>query len=148
MANVRLSSLDRDFYSLLIRQSDDKLRSLALTACQFAVQKVSLKYPVVDHALRTLTSRKPLDPSQVNELGKLVMALDATQKEINDRITLGKTSPLGGKIATGQARAANAVYLASNEDPLYAALEAIYEAYIATEDWPTLKAALLEKLHK
>jgi len=148
MADVRLSALDRDFYSLLIRQSDDKLCLLALTACQFAVQKVGLKYPVVDHALRTLTGRKPLDPSQVDELGKLVMALDATQKEINDRITLGKTSPLGGKIATGQARAANAVYLAANEDPLYAVLEGIYEAYIATGDWPTLKSALLEKLQK
>jgi hypothetical protein len=148
MADVRLSALDRDFYSLLIRQSDDKLCLLALTACQFAVQKVGLKYPVVDHALRTLTGRKPLDPSQVDELGKLVMALDATQKEINDRVTLGKTSPLGGKIATGQARAANAVYLAANEDPLYAALEGIYEAYIATGDWPTLKSALLEKLQK
>jgi hypothetical protein len=148
MANVRLSALDRDFYSLLIRQSDDKLRSLALTACQFAVQKVGLKYPVIDHALRTLTDRKPLDPSQVGELGKLVMALDATQKEINDRVTLGKTSALGGKIATDQARAANAVYLAANGDPLYAALEAIYEAYIATEDWATLKSVLLEKLQK
>ncbi|HEY5118040.1 MAG TPA: hypothetical protein VII90_01170 [Anaerolineales bacterium] len=148
MANVRLSALDRDFYSLLLRQTDDKLRSLALTACQVAVQKVSLKYPVVDDALRTLTNRKPLDPSQVDDLGKLVMALDATRKEINDRITLGKTSPLGGKIATGQARAANAVYLTANEDPFYAALEAIYEAYIATEDWPALKSALLEKFQK
>jgi hypothetical protein len=148
MPNLRLSSLDRDFYSLLIRQSDDHLRLLALTACQLAVQKVGLKYPAIENALRTMTERKPLDSSEVAELGKLVMALDSTQKELKDRVTLGKTSALGGRVATSQARATNAVYLAANKDPLYAALEAIYEAYIATEDWPTLKSALLGKLLK
>jgi hypothetical protein len=148
MANARLSALDRDFYSLLIQQSDDHLRLLALTACQIAVQKAGLKYPAIDNALRTLIERKPLDSSEVAELGKLVMALDATQKELNDRVTLGKTSALGGRQATSQARAANAVYLAANEDPLYAALEAVYEAHIATDDWPALKSALLDKLQK
>jgi hypothetical protein len=148
MATVRLSTLDKDFYSLLIRQSDDHLRLLALTACQLAVQKVGLKYPAIENALRTMTDRKPLDSSEVAELGNLVMALDATQKELNDRVTLGKTSALSGRVATGQARAANAVYLAANEDPLYAALEAVYEAYIATEDWPALKSTLLGKLQK
>jgi hypothetical protein len=148
MANVRLSALDQDFYNLLIRQSDDKLRTLALTACQYAVQKVGLRYPGIDNALRKLADRKPLDPPEVGELGKLVMALDATQREIINRVQLGKTSALGGKAAVGQARAANAVYIAANEDPLYAALEAIYEAYMATEDWPALKSTLLGKLKK
>jgi hypothetical protein len=148
MANIRLSGLDQNFYSLLIRQSDDQLRLLALTACQFAVQRVSLKYPAIENALHALTSRKPLDTSETEELGKLVMALDATQKEAADRVKLGKTSALGSRVATGQARAANAVYLAANEDPLYAALESVYEAYIATEDWPALKSALEEKLKK
>ena len=148
MANVRLSELDQDFYSSLIRQSDDQLRSLALTACQFAIQKVGLKYPAVNNALETLADRKPLDPSEVTELGILVKALDATQKELNDRVTLGRTSALGGRVAKSQARAANAVYLAASEDPLYAALEAVYEAYVATEDWPALKSALLDKNKK
>lgn len=148
MAIVRVSVLDQDFYSLLIRQPDDQLRTLALTACHFAVQKAGLKYPAVDNALRTLTEKKALDPAEVEELGKLVMALDATQKEITDRVHLGKTSVLGEKVATSQARAANAVYVAANEDALFAALEAVYEAYIATEDWPTLKSILLDKLQK
>ena len=148
MANVRLSALDQDFYNLLIRQSDDKLRTLALTACQYAVQKAGLKYPVIDSALQTLTDRRALDPSEVRELGKLVMALDAVEREIIDRVKLGKTSALGGKVALSQARAANAVYLAANEDPLYAAMEAVYEAYMSTEDWPALKSILLDKLKK
>ncbi len=148
MANARLSLLDQDFYSLLTRQSDNQLRLFALAACQFAVQKAGLKYPAVDNALRTLIEKKPLEPAEIDELGKLVMALDATQKEITDRVHLGKTSALGGKIAIGQARAANAVYLAANDDPLYAALEAVYEAYVATEDWPGLKSILLETIRK
>jgi hypothetical protein len=148
MAPVRLSALDQDFYRLLLRQSDDRLRLTALTACQFAVQKVGLKYPAIENALRTMSERKPLDTAEAAELGKLVMALDATQKELNDRVTLGKTSALGGKLATCQARAANAVYLAANDDPLYAALEAVYEAHIATEDWPALKIILMEKLRE
>jgi hypothetical protein len=61
---------------------------------------------------------------------------------------LGRTSALGGKVATGQARAANAVYLAANDDPLYAALEGVYEAYVATEDWPGLKTVLLGTIRK
>jgi hypothetical protein len=148
MANARLSVLDQDFYSLLIRHSDDQLRMFALAACQFAVQKAGLKYPAVDHALRTLMEKKPLEAAEVNELGKLVMALDATQKELIDRVHLGRTSALGGKVATGQARAANAVYLAANDDPLYAALEGVYEAYVATEDWPGLKTVLLGTIRK
>jgi hypothetical protein len=146
MTNVRLSTLDQDFYHLLLRQSDDHLRLLALTACRFAVQKVGLKYPAIENVLRTMSDGKPLDPTEAAELGKLVMALDATQRELSNRVTLGKTSALGGRVATGQARAANAVYLAANKDPLYAALEAIYESYIATEDWPALKSILLGKL--
>ncbi len=148
MPSVRLSDLDRDFYLLLIRQSDDQLRLLALTASQLAVQKIGLKYPAIDAVLQSMTERKPPDGAVVAELGKLVMALDATQKELNDRVTLGKTSALGGKLATSQARAANAAYLATSEDPLYAALEAIYEAYIAIGDWPALKSALLGTLRE
>jgi hypothetical protein len=148
MAPARLSVLDQDFYSLLIRQSDDQLRLLALAACQFAVRKAGLKYPAIDNALRTLTDRQPLVPAEADELAKLVMALDATQKEITDRVHLGRTSVLSGKAATCQARAANAVYLAASEDPLYAALEAVYEAYVASEDWPGLKSILLDKLRK
>jgi hypothetical protein len=148
MPSDRLSGLDRDFYLLLIRQSDDRLRLLALAASQLAVQKIGLKYPAIDAALQAMTERKPLDGPAVAELGKLVMALDATQKELNDRVTLGKTSALGGKLATSQARAANAVYLATSEDPLYAALEAIYEVYIAIGDWPALKSTLLGTLQE
>jgi hypothetical protein len=148
MGKARLSTLDQEFYSVLLRLPDDQLRLLTLTACQFAVQKVGLKYPAIDIALQALTDRKPLDTSEATELGKLVMALDGTQKELNDRVTLGKTSALGGRIAKNQARAANAVFMATNADPLYAALEAIYEASIATEDWPTLKSTLLGKLQK
>jgi hypothetical protein len=148
MANVRLSSLDQDFYSLLIRQSDDDLRLLSLAACRLAVQKVGLKYPAIENILRTMTDRKPLDAAEVAELRKLVSALVEIEREAIDRVKLGKTSALDGKTALSQARAANAVFLAANDDPLYAALEAIYEAYKATEDWPTLKSALLEKLRK
>jgi hypothetical protein len=146
MANARLSTLDRDFYQLLIRQSDDRLRLLALTACQNAVQKIGLKYPVIDAALRMMTDQKPLDNATVAELRKLVSALVEIEREAIDRVKLGKTSALDGKLLTRQAQAANAVYLAASDDPLYAALEAVYEAYCATEDWPALKSALQAKL--
>ena len=149
MANVRLSALDRDFYSLLIRQSDETLRALALAACKYAVEKVGLKYPAIDTILRSLTDRKPLDPAEFSELGKLVAALDAIQRDILEREKLGRKTAQERKVASSQARAVNAVYLvAANEDPLYAALEAIYEAYVATDDWPALKSALLVKIQK
>jgi hypothetical protein len=80
-------------------------------------------------------------------MGKLTATLDAVRitTDIRSRDRAGKTDTLSGRNALFQAKAANAVFMASNPDPLFAALEAIYEAYLATGDWPALKAVLTEK---
>lgn len=147
MANARLSSLDNDFYSRLIRESDDTLRQMALAACHYAVEKSNLKYPAILAALKAMTDKKSLTAAEMTEMGKLVMALDSfhIQTDIRDRDKTGKTDTLSAKMALFQARAANAVFMASNPDPLFAALEAIYEAYLATGDWPALKSILTSK---
>jgi hypothetical protein len=94
-----------------------------------------------------MADNKPLNPAERTEMAKLIAALDAFHigTDIRDRDRTGKTDTLSAKTAHIQARAANAVFMASNPDPLLAALEAIYEAYLATEDWPALKTILNKK---
>jgi hypothetical protein len=147
MATARLSALDNAFYATLMRQDDDTLRKLAVRACTYAVEKSNLKYPAILAALRVMQSEKPLSVIEKTEMGKLVAALDLAHitTDIRDRDQTGKTDTLTGKLALFQARAANAVFMASNPDPLFAALEAIYESYLATGDWNALKAALTKK---
>lgn len=147
MANARLSSLDNEFYSRLLRESDETLREMAVAASRYAVEKSSLKYPAILAALKAMTEGKPLSVIEVSEMGKLVATLDAVHitTDIRDRDKTGKTDTLTAKAALFQARAANAVFMATNSDPLFAALEAIYEAYLATGDWPALKAILTSR---
>jgi hypothetical protein len=147
MATARLSALDNEFYSRLIREDDATLRRMALKACTYAVEKSGLKYPAILAALKGMTEEKPLSPAEKSEMGKLVAALDIAHitTDNRDRDATGKTDTLTGRTAQFQARAANAVFMASNPDPLFAALEAIYEAYRATGDWPALKAVLSAK---
>ncbi len=147
MANARISSLDNEFYSHLLRESDDSLRRLALVASRFAVEKTDLQYPAILNALKAMTDDKPLSPSEVAEMGKLVAALDAFHigTDIRDRDKHGKTDTLSAKAAMFQAHAASAVFMAANSDALFAAMEAIYEAYLATGDWAALKAILIKK---
>ena len=147
MANARISALDTDFYSYLLRESDDSLRRLALVACRYAVEKSDLQYPAILNALKAMTDDKPLSPSEVAEMGKLVAALDAFHigTDIRDRDKHGKTDTLSAKAAMFQAHAASAVFMAANSDALFAAMEAIYEAYLATGDWSALKAVLNKK---
>jgi hypothetical protein len=147
MAGARLSTLDSEFYSRLLRESDDALRRMALAACRYAVEKSNLKYPAILNAVTSMTEHKALSPAEHAELAKLVAALDAFHigTDIRDRDKHGKTDTLSAKAAMFQARAANAVFMASNPDPLFAALEAIYESYLATGDWPALKTILTAK---
>ncbi|MBN2084686.1 MAG: hypothetical protein JW748_05635 [Anaerolineales bacterium] len=147
MANARLSGLDKEFYTRLLHESDDSLRRMALIACRYAVEKSDLLYPAILNALTAMADDKPLSASEVAELGKLVAALDGFHigTDIRDRDKTGKTDSLSAKAAMFQAHAASAVFMATNPDPLFGALEAIYEAYLATGDWPALKAALTTK---
>jgi hypothetical protein len=144
MADARLSTLDNEFYTRLIRESDGALRRMALKACRFAVEKSDLKYPAILNALNSMTDNRTLSAAEHTELRKLVAALDAFHigTDIRDRDRHGKTDTLSARTAMFQARAANAVFMASNPDPLFAAMEAIYEAYLATGDWTALKAVL------
>ena len=147
MANARLSTLDNDFYNRLIRESDGTLREMALAACRYAVEKSNLRYPAILAALKAMADKKPMSPAELSELGKLVAALDASHitTDNRDRDKTGKTDTLSARSALFHARAANAVFMAYNPDPLFAAMEAIFEAYLATGDWPALKAVLTAK---
>jgi hypothetical protein len=140
MPEQRLSALDKEFYSSLLREGDPALRRAAMAAARYAVEKVKIHYPAVDTVIALMEKGQPLPEAEVRELGRLVINLDNIQLDLRQRVKLGKKTEAEWKAANLQARAANAVFQAANQDPLNAALESIYEAYIATEDWPALSA--------
>jgi hypothetical protein len=140
MPEKRLSTLDKDFYTSLLREDDPALRRAALAAARYAVEKTKMHYPAVEAVLKLLHKGHPLPETEVRELGKLVINLDNIQVDLRERVKLGKKTEAEWRIAFVQARVANAVFQAANVDPLNAALESIYEAYSATEDWPALVA--------
>lgn len=148
MPEVRLSLLDKDFYSSLLREEDAALRRAAYAAAKYATDKNHIKYPAVEGVLTLLKTGQPIAFKDVAELGKLVINLDHIQVDLKDRVKLGRKTEAEWKAAFFQARTANAVFQAANEDPLLAAIESIYEAYAATEDWPSLKGTVTEALER
>jgi hypothetical protein len=148
MAEGRLSNLDPELFSRLTRVPDEMLRRLALAACRYAVQTAALEYPIIHAAIRSLSEEKTLTPEEFTELRQLVMALDAIQVDTRNREQLKQKTPQESKKAASQARAANTVFIAVNEDPVIAALDSIYAAYQTSEDWPSLKKILNEVLEK
>jgi hypothetical protein len=146
MAEGKLSTLDPELFARLTRAPDEALRRLALAACRYAVQTAGLEYPVIAAAIQSLSEQKPLTPEEYSELRQLVMALDAIQVDTRNREQLKQKTPQEAKKTAGQARAVNTVLIALNEDPVIAALESIYAAYQASDDWPSLKKILMEVL--
>jgi hypothetical protein len=144
---ARLSSLDKEFYSRLSREPDAVLRRYALAACRYAVEKSGLQFPAINTALQAISEGRPLAPADHAELGRVVKSLDSVHitTDIRDRDKTGRTDTLRAKAALFQARAANAVFMATNPDPLFAALESVYEAYLATGNWAELKNILTGK---
>ena len=148
MPEKRLSQLDTDFYSSLLREDDSALRRAASAAARFAAERNHIKYPAVDTVLSHMQSGNPLPREAMTELGKLVINLDNIQVDLRERVKLGRKTEAEWKVAFFHARTANAVFQAANEDPLNAALESIYEAYTATEDWPALKGVIVTAMTK
>jgi hypothetical protein len=148
MAEGKLSTLDPELFSRLTRAPDETLRRLAVAACRYAVQSAGLKYLIVDAAIQSLTEQKVLTQEQYSELRQLVMALDAIQVDTRSREQLKQKKPEDTKRAASQARAANTVFIAINEDPVIASLDSIYAAYQTSNDWPSLKKILMDVLEK
>jgi hypothetical protein len=148
MAEVRLSHLDKEFYSSLLREDDAALRRAAYAAAKYATEKNHIKYPAVAGVLALLKTGQPIASRDVAELGRLVINLDNIQVDLKERVKLGRKTETEWKAAFFQARTANAVFQAVNEDPLLAAIESIYEAHAATEDWPALKGTITEALER
>jgi len=139
MPEQRLSVLDKEFYSSLLREEDPSLRRAALAAAQYATKMIKTPYPAVGTVLALLQKGHPLPGPEVRELGKLVINLENIQVDLRERVKLGRKTEAEWKAAYILARSANAVFQAANDDPLNAALESIYQAYAATEDWPALR---------
>jgi hypothetical protein len=146
MPEVGLSLLDKGFYSSLLRENDAALRRAAYAAARYAAERNHIKYPAVEGVLALLKAGQPMSSRDVSALGRLVINLDNIQVDLKERVKLGRKTEAEWKAAFFQARSANAVFQAANEDPLLAAIESIYEAYAATEDWPALKGTVTEAL--
>ena len=63
-----------------------------------------------------------------------LVALDARAWQLQDLVEEGRELPANQAVAFARARACNAVERALADDPATAALEATYEALLATDD--------------
>jgi hypothetical protein len=130
----RLDSISPDLVAILQRASPATQRRAALAACEFAVVHSGSKDATIAKALKAL--RQPgTDPQPArSEIQAIVQQLDAAAFRAQDLSESGQGSDEDYTKAFAKARCAAAVSFARLTDPLEAALEAVYEAAMTTDD--------------
>ncbi|GEM_PF-1481126 len=144
MTENRLKLLDRDLSALLEKASVSLQRNAAIIASRFAIERTSLSDPIVDRALKAIELGNFSDDSLREKIESLLNQLDEIQWNLQDKMEEGETDISTYLAAFQQARSANSLYFALDDNALIAATESIYEADAATDDLATLKQIILE----
>jgi len=144
MTENRLELLDRDLSTLLKKASVSQQRNAALIASKFATKRTSLNNPIVAQALKAIELGNYSDESLREKIESLVNQLDEIQWDLQDKMEEGEIDISTYLAAFQQARAANSLYFALDDNALIAANESIYEADAATDDLATLKQLIWE----
>jgi hypothetical protein len=119
-----------------VRAADNNRRRRAtLAACELAVDLNDLRHQtVVVDALRALAEGASGNTSEHAAVNQLVERLDETAWSIQERVEANQVAQEEYLTAFKQARAVAAVAFAFASNSETAALEAMYEAYHATQD--------------
>lgn len=144
MKENRLELLDRDLSTLLQKASVSQQRNAALIASQFAIERTSLNNPIVAQALKAIESGNYGDEFLREKIESLVNQLDEIQWDLQEKMDAGEAELSTYLGAFQQARSANSLYFALDDDAFNAATESIYEADAATDDLASLKQKILQ----
>lgn len=142
MIRNSVSLIDKDLAAILEQLPNTQLRSVAIAASRFAIERTRLSDPAIDEGLLALESGKYGDSPARSKLGLLVGTLDENQWHLQEMLEQGQADRNAQMIAFQRARAANSVYSALDPDPFAAATNSIYESYHATNDLVGLRAAV------
>ena len=135
----RLDQLAPDLAAVLHAADDRRLRRAAEVACSLALAASGLREPRADAAFDRLRAGSVGDSSERNELWKLAEWLDGVQRHLDQ--AFGPDDQRRRR-TFAMARAATAVWVALAADPLYAALECLYEAYHAGVELEMLRSVV------
>lgn len=144
MTENRLELLDRDLSTILEKASVSQQRKATIVASCFAIERTKLSDPIVEQALKAIEIGNLGDESLREKIESLVNQLDEIQWNLQDKMEEVETDMSTYLAAFQQARAANSLYFALDDNALIAANESIYEADAATDDLATLKQLILQ----
>jgi hypothetical protein len=141
----RLGSISSDLVARIENATASKQREIALKAAEFAIDQTGLNAAI---AIRAFLAAKDgrFAVARRTELADLVSELDGHQFEVGERVEDGGASQEQYLSAFALARAATAVYCATDGDAKIAALEAAYEAAMTVDDPQELIAILRASL--
>jgi len=143
---MRLEMVEKELVEKLKLVSEEQRRSAVKVACELAFQACPVEVTIVVESLRQLRSGNKLTTDQVSELDALAARLDEKYFDLQDNLDEGQNLNLEGLQLFSQARAVSALSLASGEDSLMTATEAIYEASSAVDDGTHIFKAVLSVL--
>jgi hypothetical protein len=126
----RLNTVAPDLEAAVLAMTPDRRRSTALSAVRWALDLVQLSHPVIEKALAS---------GQAEGLGSFVQELDEQYFLLQETRDSGRASEREVLRAFALARTVSALEFATRDEPL----EAIYEAGIATDNWPALRNVIL-----
>jgi hypothetical protein len=139
MTGPRLGRIAPDLVERVLRATGDVQREISLDACRHAIAAAGLSDPVVHAGLRCAERGKYGDTAARAAVRDLMGALDETAWGIQEQVDEGGADEATYLTAFTKARAANALFYALDSDPATGALEALYEANVASDDLPQLR---------
>ena len=129
MAMTRLYSIAPDLDFSIAAAPIDRREVASWEAARWAVQRVGLSIPAINEAMNT---------GRLGNVPFVIAELDERYFELQELMEAGQGSQDEVIVAFSMARAAQAVGFAASGEHV----EAVYEAGIAADDWPGLRALI------
>ncbi len=140
MDMTRLVADSSELAGRLKQASEDKQRQAAIAACHFAQSHANLRNPLFLEAFRRLQNRESFLPHEKSQVATLVTQLDDQYFELYKAAEAKREAEEDASVETKkyserftQARAANCLFFAMEEDPFAASSGAIVEAMATTD---------------
>jgi len=130
----RLQSISADLAARLQSASPAQQRAAMVTACEFALEHSGVKNATITMGIGELRRTGAISSGLCTDLQAIVERLDEDVFRAQEAVEAGYGSWDQYLAAYSRARCGAALSFAGLDDPLQAALEAIYEAAMTTDD--------------
>lgn len=138
----RLELIAPELSGQLRHAEEQALRAAALTVCRFAIESTGLVSTTVNDGITGLLRHQYGSGALRKRVELQVTQLDDLQWQLQAAAERGEVDNEAYLAAFRRARAAHAVWFALDENPVIAVIEAMYEAYAATDDISALEALI------